>query len=283
MLLDNIWVINLDKSKDRLDKIKKNFDKLDLNFNRFKAIEGKKLDQNQIEENTSWLCRNILCNHGIVGCGMSHMGLWKQLLNDDTTDKYIILEDDAVLDKKSIDIIGKIEQYIDKYNINMLNLYSFSLVDNNNVKFEIDGFKFGKSSLTGYLTGYILTKKGAEIFLNNIKKINYHIDFQIGYVNFFKDLNIYASSPKIISCSDDTTTIGGEYTSPTIKILDEIGFKKTAWQLNSPQITIKMFFIINSLFMILILLLVLNKTKFNFKILYWFLILEFFIYIMKYF
>lgn len=283
MLLDNIWVINLDKSKDRLEKMKKNFDKYNLKFNRFKAIEGKKLSNYQIEKNTSWLCRNILCNHGIVGCGMSHMELWRQLLNDNTTDKYIILEDDAVLDQKSVDILSKIEKYIDKYDINMLNLYSFSLVDDSNLKFQIDGFKFGKSKFTGYLTGYILTKKGAEIFLDNIKKINYHIDFQIGYINFFKDLNIYASSPKIISCSDDTTTIGDKYTSPTIKILDEIGFKKTAWQLNSPQITIKMFFVINSLFMILILLLFLNKTKFNYKILYWFLILEFFVYVMIYF
>lgn len=283
MILDNIWIINMDKSKDRLEKITKNFDLLGLKFKRFSAVYGKKLTKEQIEENTTWLCRNILCNHGIVGCAMSHMTLWKQLLNDKTTDKYIILEDDAVLDQKSVDILSKIEPYIDSHNINMLNLYSISQIDESNVEFELYNYKFGKSLMTGYFTGYILTKKGAKTFLDNIDKINYHIDFQVGYNNFFNDLQIYNSSPKIISCSDDTSTIGNEYTSPTINILNEIGFKKTAWQINSPQITIKMFFVINSLFIILILFLFMNKIKFNSKILYWFLFLEFFVYFMTYF
>ena len=33
MILDNIWIINLDKSTDRMNKIKNNLDSLKLNFN----------------------------------------------------------------------------------------------------------------------------------------------------------------------------------------------------------------------------------------------------------
>ena len=38
MLIDNIWVINLDKSKDRLSYINNEFNKFNIKFKRFNAI-----------------------------------------------------------------------------------------------------------------------------------------------------------------------------------------------------------------------------------------------------
>ena len=50
MILDNIWLINLDQSKDRLKVVQNNFDELNLKFNRFSAIYGKNLSDDEIKK-----------------------------------------------------------------------------------------------------------------------------------------------------------------------------------------------------------------------------------------
>jgi GR25 family glycosyltransferase involved in LPS biosynthesis len=114
-LLDNIWIINLDKSINRMDKITSNLKSLNLKFNRFSAVDGKKLDEKQIQLNTTFLGRTLLSNRSIIGCAMSHIELWKKLL--ETNKKYfLILEDDVVMTQQSIHIIKKLEKKINKKN-----------------------------------------------------------------------------------------------------------------------------------------------------------------------
>src|SRR3990172_1806085 len=127
MLLDNIYVINLDKDKERLHKITENFKKYNLKFNRFPAVYGKNLSKNELEEGTTPLCRSILCNFGVVGCALSHKALWKKLVDDIYNDYYVILEDDATIDNKFVNIIPKIEEKLVKYDIDLLQLYCYGI------------------------------------------------------------------------------------------------------------------------------------------------------------
>lgn len=96
-LLDNIYVINLDRSHDRLANIKRNLLTCDIKFHRFAAIDGKQLTDKKISESTSLFCRTFLCNYAIVKCALSHISLWSKLV-DDKADYYIIMEDDAIID-----------------------------------------------------------------------------------------------------------------------------------------------------------------------------------------
>jgi len=80
-LKNNIWIINLDKSIDRMSRIKKNFDKYGIKFNRFSAIYGKNLSKRYIKNNVNFLCKSVLCNYGTIGCAISHKTLWKQLID----------------------------------------------------------------------------------------------------------------------------------------------------------------------------------------------------------
>ena len=76
--------------------IKRIVNKYNIEYKRFEAIYGKDLDDNYIKDNTSKICNYILCNHGMIGCALSHITLQKQLINDNNNDKYIILEDDFI-------------------------------------------------------------------------------------------------------------------------------------------------------------------------------------------
>ena len=60
MLTDNIYVINLDNSTERLQNITKNFNENGIKFNRYSAIYGKTMDSETLDKNTTlwnyWMC-----------------------------------------------------------------------------------------------------------------------------------------------------------------------------------------------------------------------------------
>lgn len=284
MLLNNIWVINMDKSKDRLDKINKNFKSLGLSFNRFTAIDGKTLSSEQLDKISTKACRNILCNRGIIGCAESHKTLWKQLLNDKNTDYYLVLEDDVELSNKSVDIIKKLEPKISEYSIDYLNLYCVNIgCGIIKTKFKIDDFEFGKPRFPLTTTGYIITKTGAKKLLEQLGKTDYHIDFEIALNQLKNNFNYYTSNESIVDVSSEETTIGSNTKGITINLLNNAGLDYYTWLIEVPIFTIKMVYVINIWLIILIIMLIINQKKINSDILLWFIILELFVLHLGYF
>ena len=55
-LLDNVYVINLERSKDRLKHIDGNLRKFGIKYERFNAIDGKKLSIPFIDTVTTTMC-----------------------------------------------------------------------------------------------------------------------------------------------------------------------------------------------------------------------------------
>ncbi len=284
MILDNIWVINMDKSKDRLKEITTNLESLGLKFNRFSAINGKELKEHEIDKLTTPLCTNLLCNPGIVGCAQSHKEIWKKLVKDDKTDYYLILEDDATLSKESVEVIKKLEPKIREHSIDFINL---SCIHTGcgfvKTEFKIDDYEFGKPIFPLCLTGYIVTKKGAQKLLDDLEKTNYHIDFEISLNRLKGKFNYYGSNKPLVTSSDIATTIGNVNNTLTCKILDFVGLKYCAWVLTNPIFTIKMQYTINLMLLLLVVLLLINHKYIKSKILFWFVILELVLFHTSYF
>jgi GR25 family glycosyltransferase involved in LPS biosynthesis/predicted O-methyltransferase YrrM len=84
------YVVNMDT---RVDRMKKFADSSPINFNRFSAVNGNILKPNaqlqRIFEDNDYNMRV-----GIVGCAMSHIQLYIELVNSDM-DMFCILEDDV--------------------------------------------------------------------------------------------------------------------------------------------------------------------------------------------
>jgi glycosyl transferase, family 25 len=275
MILNNIWVINMDKSKDRLDQITRNLNSLGLKFNRFSAVNGKELKENEIDKISTNLCTTLLCNPGIIGCAQSHKEIWKKLIKDNKTDYYLILEDDASLSKKSVEIIKKLEPKIAEHSIDFISLYC-----NNTgcvffkTEFQIDDYHFGNPIFPLCMPGYIITKKGAQKLLNDLEKTNYHIDFEISLNKFKGNFNYYISNKPIITMTDAETTLGKPNNTITSNILKLFGLNYFVWVLTIPIFTIKMQYTINIMLILLILLMVINYKFIKSKILFLFVVLE---------
>lgn len=87
------WVVNLARREDRLRLVRAS---LRFPFAVFAAIDGKRLDPRHLSS-VATLCRggDYSMRLGVVGCALSHLKLYTQLLRDGAHDGYLIMEDDA--------------------------------------------------------------------------------------------------------------------------------------------------------------------------------------------
>lgn len=91
--IDEGYVINLEHRKDRLERFKTNAHVKDFAYV-WKATDGRKLGM------TADLARLFRDNDfkwkkSVMGCAISHMGLWEKLANDKLAKSYLIMEDDV--------------------------------------------------------------------------------------------------------------------------------------------------------------------------------------------
>lgn len=211
-ILDNtnrmkIYVVNLDKRSDRWNTfVEKSSLYPQFNFIRYSAINGWNLKNTcqlqQIFDNNDYNMRR-----GMVGCAMSHLKLYIELLEDDDNDIYCILEDDIdfvpEFDKKldsCIELLKNTDwdmfylghhvwkKYIDK------NTYSKTLwpqIEKKNRKESID-FSIGGT------IGYIITKKGAELVLNYINETGMTNGIDTVLQKAADTINVYYVYPHLI-------------------------------------------------------------------------------------
>lgn len=98
---DKIFVINLERRPDRLEKIKELSNKIEFEYDIFPAVDGKKIDRDeliegrkfQIESNEFYRDINDYFL-GQLGCILSHLRLIKHC-RDNNIKNVLILEDDV--------------------------------------------------------------------------------------------------------------------------------------------------------------------------------------------
>lgn len=147
-----IWCINLDRSPERWAKIKQHHP----NVNRWVAIDGETHIMTQTEKH---LLRNndYFWRRGIVGAWLSHVGLWKHLLNTHGN-MWLVLEDDAVptYSQEQMDHVKKqgfdlmFLHFLPRHNVN-LNLPSPVFWPNADFAINLS---------LGSAAAYLITRKG---------------------------------------------------------------------------------------------------------------------------
>lgn len=227
--ISNIYIINLDKDKDRLQNIKEQCNKQNLKEPiRIAGVYGKKLTYKERNEAASYMYSKI-GSKSAIGCAMSHIKAWKTMV-DNGDKNAIFLEDDAVLNSKFKEYFEKIYPTIPKdFNIVYLGC---TVGCNINKKFNFEypiiklliGKDYAKEvkkinnhvyvpSLPLALHGYLLSLEGAKYLLDKIKedKITFHIDAQI--LKYIKDIPSYAINPELVKQSYKSNTTSNNVSS----------------------------------------------------------------------
>lgn len=216
----NIWIINLDKDKDRLIKFKKNLEinnNNNINLIRHSAILGKNVNKNDTlyKKFISPDFKAVFNKDATIGCALSHVLLYNKLYNqykNNTSNEYfIICEDDAVISKNFSQKLNIIFKELPKDwdfvylggNVSIGKKYSKNLIIPDLSKSNYGFF------------GYMLSKKGLEKTVKNCKNINIPID------NFLKNknLNYFTCNPHLIyhDYNNKSNILGRVRTNDSIK------------------------------------------------------------------
>ena len=224
------FIINLERRPDRTEYVHKNY-KSDLyELEIFKAFDGKYLENNNEYYNTlkDEFLNSIKCNQnnnqkykyyflnefkkGELGCFMSHILLWKKII-DENINISIILEDDCIFNEnfnnKLKEILNNLPQ-----DLNIMYLGGI-LADNftsgKDIKInENISIKKNKSIFT--TSGYIITKECAKTLYEYAFKIfrgNLGVDYFMHEFLTKNEILIYLSNPLICysNSNNDKTSI----------------------------------------------------------------------------
>lgn len=205
-----VYIINLKKDIEKkeymLDLVKKYFS----NYSIFEAVYGKELSTeytNSLLDFTKMqkhLKRNL--TSGEVGCSLSHIKIYEDMINNDT-EKALILEDDISFDNNLSETINYINKLDLNWDIILLGHHThFSRLIDTKISFWSKKYKLSNSydllrpSEIGYGTyGYLISKNGAKKLLDELKTFYKPID---NYTGNDKYTNLYVVIPSIIKIND---------------------------------------------------------------------------------
>jgi len=157
-----VKIVNLKHREDRKNKLIALLQREAFTHYQFvEAVNGKELQaSNDIQD----LFRGNDFNYrkGVVGCALSHIGLWMQLCEDCENEYYVIMEDDVVICN---DFKNKLSKVCDEFETNKLEflyigrqrlgMQEFSVSDVSTAPFTPEVSAYG-------LFGYIISKRACK-------------------------------------------------------------------------------------------------------------------------
>ena len=199
-LYDKIFMINLEKRKDRLNNFNFRYNNSDFKipYNLFKAFDGRKIDISKyinkntyndilITEKTGKRKYHYQLTRGAIGCYLSHVNIWKHIL-DNNIDSALIFEDDVNINYNSEELIYKsINNIPQDFDIILLGCNCIKCYKKNNYRVV---YKFWG------LYAYIITKKCIEKIYDKMFPIKQQIDSELSDLS--NELNIYSTNTNII-------------------------------------------------------------------------------------
>ncbi len=167
----SIYLINLDRSPERLVHAQKEFAQKQLSFERFSATDGKTLSEEYIttiRKGQKWFMP-LLSNE--IACYMSHMNVLRHFLANSDDDYAFICEDDIIL---SDDIKEGVEAIIANWPLgtDMLKIFSGIMMTGESAKnIDLPHKKIRIVDPIKVTTGgfcYIVSREGAKKFIANM-------------------------------------------------------------------------------------------------------------------
>ena len=170
---NNIKVINLKKREDRKNSMIDQFKKENVtNFEFIEAVDGNELKESE-ELRLLFQRNNFTYRKGIMGCALSHIQLWNDLINDTSNDYYVVLEDDLELSSDFKEKLNRHCELFEEQQLEHLSLgvYECNYSDQEKIKtseitvFQKDIYKFWNITFA-----YIISKNAAKKMVSYINK-----------------------------------------------------------------------------------------------------------------
>ena len=158
----NIYVISLERSKDRRDIFDSNNSKY-IKYTYHTAVDGKLLNLNDLDKQI-FTKGSKLYSTSAVGCALSHLQLWDKCI--ELNEPIIIMEDDAIVSHNFNKHINNLMNSIfpNKWDIIQLNYNFDSVLSYKNTNYETCNCIFNKTKLTkNYISTFVNSKINTTI------------------------------------------------------------------------------------------------------------------------
>ncbi len=181
----SVYLINLDRSPDRLRNATANLNEVGLPFERISAVDGRNLDMENMADfavvdvikKERWITPQV------IGCSLSHYQAYKDFLASGS-EWALILEDDIEFSGEVVDIVNKSIDKINKEDIFLFYFHGPEKSFSKNGKININdcyAFYPAVTLLGGYSTGaYLIHREVARrlhdyVFPVHISADSYHV------------------------------------------------------------------------------------------------------------
>lgn len=266
---DKVFVINLEKDKDRLKSFDDQMQKNAIKYERFDAVLGSKVLR---DERLSEYC-NTFCTDAMKGCALSHRSIW-ELMVANGYENVIVFEDDIIVSDTFDRDFQNVWNFLPKdYDIVYLAHNAglnqgelahtiLTKIQGHGPTEELNEYTLKNNGAVGAY-GYMLSLKGAKHFCE--RTINWHIDTEMLHWIYEYKYTSYGVTPQLVKTNVETSNIAEDYPNllnsalSKIKLNDILNLK---WVLNENFMKIGFFNINPLLCIILISVLFLRKQYF---------------------
>ena len=210
--IDNIYVINMDRSTERLTAMQKQVPKLGKQFVRISGVDGSKLSRQEIQSLSTGLC-GLFCTNSMIGCFLSHKKTWEAVVKN--RDSFaLIMEDDCEVASTFQADLKLVMDELAPIHPDFIYLGCFGGCEYDKSNYDLAAqfqrinrlstTNKGLSSLLKYsyvpeaplgFHCYIISRQFAQKMLEMLPYANFHID--VSFLRVAKDSNVYASKKKL--------------------------------------------------------------------------------------
>lgn len=190
------FVVSLKTAAERRQLISSQFEKLNLNFEFFDAFWGKDYYDNPayFDSQCAEKLEKRVLKPGEVGCALSHLEIYKTMLNENLP-YVLIIEDDALISEDISQVVQQIISQIKPFDL--ITLCKCDIYSKKNKKSLYKNYELVKPKMIKYgsicqTAGYIITKEAAKIILDFNFPVKVPAD-SWGY--YEKKINFYGVIP----------------------------------------------------------------------------------------
>jgi len=199
----DIYIITL-KQEKRIKNIEKQKEKLEGNILLFDAIKGDKLNIDELINSGKVSSNFEVTNKSrkrILGCFLSHLGVYKEIHNTSNNNGYtIVFEDDFnIKEDNFMDIVNKSIDSLKNKNIDFDILFLGNL-NNNRGESIIDNIYYidYDGSLIG-MHGYLINNKNIKKIIDSFGIIDKPVDLEIERLSKTNVINTLVLNPDIVN------------------------------------------------------------------------------------
>lgn len=201
---NQVFVINLDKDKERLESVRKEFEKINTRFERHPGAIPTEMDRRLY---ASRICQQT-CSQSMIGIYMAHRQIWDYIVSEELPSA-IIFEDDVRFTPNIADILPRAIQELPKdWDILYLGCvtchkpsFAYSIVNGRGWRgFQEHSEHLVIPPITIGAHAYALSLNGAKKLQALLPKVNNHVDNMISMQ--LDHLNYYAVTP-IVAYQDN--------------------------------------------------------------------------------